>query len=147
MWPGHQPLRIAIDRTLKLPEQLHLFDGAAATWIVNEKTEGLKGNIHFVQTKFGDDFLHALVGRMAAARILSVIVEGGANLLEQFIASGLWDEARIFTGNARLDDGLPAPVIRNAANIFNSTVGEDSLEFYVNRNSAFPYPDSGIQNF
>lgn len=44
--------------------------------------------------------------------IQSVIVEGGRKTLDKFIQSGLWDEARILTGNKTFGAGLPAPVMQ-----------------------------------
>ena len=43
--------------------------------------------------------------------IQSIIIEGGANTLTQFIEAGLWDEARIFTGEAVFNRGIEAPKI------------------------------------
>ncbi len=45
------------------------------------------------------------------SKIQSVIVEGGRKTLERFIASGLWDEARILTSPVRWGKGMPAPEI------------------------------------
>ena len=47
--------------------------------------------------------------------IQSVIVEGGRKTLDKFIQSGLWDEARILTGNKTFGTGLPAPVLQMEA--------------------------------
>lgn len=44
-------------------------------------------------------------------RVQSVIVEGGRKTLDLFLASGLWDEARILVGNQRWGKGLPAPAL------------------------------------
>lgn len=44
-------------------------------------------------------------------RIQSVIVEGGRKTLDRFIASGLWDEARVLVGEATWGKGLPAPAL------------------------------------
>lgn len=42
-------------------------------------------------------------------KIQSVIVEGGRKTLDLFIQSGLWDEARVLTGDLKLGKGTPAP--------------------------------------
>ena len=44
-------------------------------------------------------------------KIQSVIVEGGCKTLQRFIASGLWDEARILTGDQLWESGVKAPVV------------------------------------
>lgn len=42
-------------------------------------------------------------------QIQSVIVEGGRKTLDRFIEAGLWDEARVLTGNKKFGAGMPAP--------------------------------------
>ena len=63
--------------------------------------------------------------------IQSVIIEGGVQILNQFITAGLWDEARVFTGKAKWDDGIAAPAF--IGNIFkNIALGDDQLTIYHN---------------
>ena len=45
-------------------------------------------------------------------QIQSLIVEGGAHVLQQFIDEELWDEARIFVGSPQFFEGLKAPQLR-----------------------------------
>ena len=46
-----------------------------------------------------------------SAGIQSLLIEGGAKVLNHFISYGLWDEARIFTGKKFFRGGVKAPVI------------------------------------
>ncbi len=43
--------------------------------------------------------------------IQSLLIEGGAQILNHFITTGLWDEARVFTGDKLFHEGLRAPEI------------------------------------
>jgi diaminohydroxyphosphoribosylaminopyrimidine deaminase/5-amino-6-(5-phosphoribosylamino)uracil reductase len=43
--------------------------------------------------------------------IQSVIIEGGASILNQFIEANLWDEARVFTSKTVWNEGIAAPKI------------------------------------
>ena len=141
LWPGKQPLRIAIDRKVRLPATHHLFDNTAATWIINDHKETLEGNVHHVMLRFDDTLLSQLMERLYHANILSLIVEGGAELLTTFVRQGLWDEARIFTGNTVIPDGIPAPSPLNENVAFTTTVGEDLLQLLVNKNSDYQHID------
>ena len=47
------------------------------------------------------------------------MVEGGRNLLDQFIEKKLWDEARIITSDKFFEDGVVAPEINGTE--FSST--------------------------
>ena len=50
-----------------------------------------------------------LVAYLYEQKVQSLIVEGGRHILDAFIAADLYDEVRIFCGNAPLYAGLPAP--------------------------------------
>ncbi len=141
---GKQPLRIVLDKDLRVPHTHHVYDGKAATWIINEQKEILLGNVHSVKMPFGEGLLPALMNRLYEARIFSVIVEGGSSLLNSFINAGLWDEARIFTGDVSIKDGIHAPILVNVVQAFTTLVGNDQLDVYVNNKSGYPY-SSGME--
>lgn len=114
-WTGNSPLRIALDRAKKLPQNLHLFDGNIPTLIFTDKeslknsTEINKENITYQTIDFSEPILPQILHHLHEQNVLSVLVEGGPKLLNSFIDLNLWDEARIFTGSGFLGDGLAAP--------------------------------------
>ena len=62
--------------------------------------------------------------------IQSLFIEGGAEVLNHFISTGMWDEARIFTGKEMFLGGIKAPWIEGK--LFSKTVfSESSLEVYL----------------
>ena len=58
--------------------------------------------------------------------IQSVIIEGGKQILTQFIVADLWDEARIFTSSDTWDSGILSPVIKGIT-IKEITLNNDEL--------------------
>jgi len=136
---GRQPLRIVLDRRLQLPHTHDVFDKAATTWIVNEQRDGQQGNVHYFRAAFDRTLLPVLMQRLYESQFLSLIVEGGAALLDSFLEQGLWDEARVFTGSQKLVTGIPAPVLTEANLAFNTFVEQDTLGIFVNKNSPFTY--------
>ena len=53
-----------------------------------------------------------MLNELYQLNIQSVLVEGGAQLLNSFIQSGYWDEARVFTNKKiYLQEGIPSPDI------------------------------------
>lgn len=138
-WEGLHPLRIALDRKLQLPRTHNVFDNTAATWVINERHEILDGNIHSVKLRFDDTLLSQLMQRLYDARILSLMVEGGAELLNSFIEKGLWDEARVLTGDMKIGEGLAAPVINNEVHAIDDFSGKDRLRVFVNKNNPYQY--------
>jgi diaminohydroxyphosphoribosylaminopyrimidine deaminase / 5-amino-6-(5-phosphoribosylamino)uracil reductase len=62
--------------------------------------------------------------------IQSLFIEGGAEVLNHFISTGMWDEARIFTGKGLFSEGIKAPGI--GGKLFSKTVfSGSSLEVYL----------------
>jgi diaminohydroxyphosphoribosylaminopyrimidine deaminase/5-amino-6-(5-phosphoribosylamino)uracil reductase len=136
---GKQPLRIALDKSLKIPKTHNLYNEDAATWVVNEQHETLEGNVHLIQLPFDDTLLPSLLYRLYDAKMLSLIVEGGTVLMNNFIHLGLWDEARVFTGKTIIREGIVAPGLQNERLAFESDYGEDKLSVFINKNSEYPY--------
>jgi len=64
--------------------------------------------------------------------IQSILVEGGAGILNTFIESGMWDEMRVFTSNNKIERGLKAPKQEGIA-YSEKNIGEDLLTVTVNK--------------
>lgn len=111
-WPGDSPLRIVIDRDLSLPEELHLFDGTVPTLVFTACTDvPVRQGVEFVTLDFKHPVLPQLLAELYARRVQSLLVEGGAALLQSFIDAGLWDEAHVETAPFALLEGVAAPVL------------------------------------
>ena len=139
LWDGTQPIRVVFDRSLKLPGTLKLFNKDAPTWIINEVAESIDDHIRYVKLDFDDNLLAELLRKLHQENILSLIVEGGAGLLDSFIRAGLWDEARVFVTPTILEDGIAAPMLSNAGKAFTSDIDSDALHVYVNKQSRYQY--------
>lgn len=111
LWSGNQPIRVVVDRNLELLRELHLFDKSQPTLVLTEKEQENELNLQFEQISFGEDFIDSILNKLYENNIQSVIIEGGKKVLEQFIESGNWDEARIITSNKVWEEGLVAPKI------------------------------------
>ena len=127
-WVGKNPLRIVLDSNLTLPASLHLFDKSIPTICYNSTESKADENLVFVNLGVEFSILEILKD-LNSKKIQSLIVEGGSRVLAQFIASGLWDEARVFTGKARFEAGVPAPIL-NQKPSETLTIGEDILNIY-----------------
>lgn len=109
---GKQPVRMVIDPQLQLPAHLHLFDQSQATVVFNYLKEEEKENLHLVRLEKEQTLAKQIIDK--AGKINSLIVEGGAKTLQQFIDAGLWDEAVIFNTPNLLEHGTPIPQLRQA---------------------------------
>ncbi|MFN9115037.1 MAG: bifunctional diaminohydroxyphosphoribosylaminopyrimidine deaminase/5-amino-6-(5-phosphoribosylamino)uracil reductase RibD, partial [Bacteroidota bacterium] len=108
---GAQPIRVVVDRYLKLPHHLHLFDGSVKTMVLNElKNE--EGIVSYVKYDSDKELPMAICEALFEQKVQSVLIEGGAQLLNWFIQSGCWDEARVITNTAmNVVQGVKAPVL------------------------------------
>jgi diaminohydroxyphosphoribosylaminopyrimidine deaminase/5-amino-6-(5-phosphoribosylamino)uracil reductase len=109
-WSGRDPVRIVIDRYLKLGSNQHLFDRSQKTICYNLVKEEDHKNLSFVLLK-KENFLELLLEDLYKQNIQSLIIEGGARILNSFIEKKLWDEARVFVSPQKFDRGIPAPTL------------------------------------
>ena len=111
-WKGRNPLRVVVDKNLRLQKKLHLFDQSAKTVIFTALQNENRENLSFSKIDFNQNIIPQILNELVRREILSVIVEGGKQLLESFIEAGMWDEAHIFFGNTFFYNGVRAPQIK-----------------------------------
>ena len=107
-WSGRNPLRVVIDRYLKLGPNQNLFDRTQETICYNLVKQESYENLQYVQLN-QNEFLPSLIRDLYRRNIQSVIVEGGAQIINSFVKLNLWDEARIFISPQKFGAGIPAP--------------------------------------
>ncbi len=128
-WSGRNPLRLVIDRAGKLPAGLKLFSGDADTLVFTSKPRLSHGRVRYRKVPEADDYIPFIIKQLYEMEIQSLMVEGGAALLNAFIRYGTWDEARVFTGNCEIGRGIPSPEIPGKP-MAQLQVGGDLLEVY-----------------
>ena len=132
-WQGKKPLRLVLDKELELPASLKLFNDDAPTIIFNTKRHNDKGQPRYYQITYDVSMVQQMVHALYQLNIQSVIVEGGARLLESFIDEELWDEARIITNQQlTINDGLAAPQLSNELQVAEHQIGTDHVVFFRN---------------
>ncbi|WP_442592240.1 bifunctional diaminohydroxyphosphoribosylaminopyrimidine deaminase/5-amino-6-(5-phosphoribosylamino)uracil reductase RibD [Pedobacter sp. AW31-3R] len=131
-WPGKNPVRILVDRNLDVPLSNHIFSDIAKTIVFNEKKTDVEGQVHYVSMEDMQYYLPQKIAfQLYLMDIQSVIIEGGGHILNQFISSGLWDEARVFTSANSWADGLYAPQIYGEITSVIA-IDKDKLTLYKN---------------
>ncbi len=110
-WAGKSPLRIVIDKTLRLPNNLRIFDSSQPTIVFTENDGEDKPNVEYVTIPFDEYLPEHILGQLYHRQIISLIIEGGTKLIQSFINANLWDEARVLTGQKYFKEGVPAPLI------------------------------------
>ncbi|WP_435373045.1 bifunctional diaminohydroxyphosphoribosylaminopyrimidine deaminase/5-amino-6-(5-phosphoribosylamino)uracil reductase RibD [Aequorivita aurantiaca] len=132
-WGGENPLRLVIDRNLKIPEDFSVMDGQAKTLVFTEKIASEKENLEFLKIDFSEDIPTQICEALFQRNIQSVIIEGGAKTLQTFIDSNLWDEALVFKSTVSFGEGLSAPALKGKL-ISQKKIKNDSLQIFINQN-------------
>lgn len=120
LWPGKSPVRIVLDLQDKVPGSHYVKDGSVRTLILTS-----------TEIDTAQPLVPQVLAQLHRESVLSVIVEGGAVLLQQFISGGHWDEARIITGQTALGGGLSAPVLKNARMLESNHIAGDRIDIFV----------------
>lgn len=108
---GKNPIRLFLDRSLKVPSDFNVYDRSVPTIIFNSESDEVDENLTLAQINFDENVLPQILTYLAGQRVTSLFVEGGAKLLTSFIEADLWDEARIFRCPKTFDAGIPAPTV------------------------------------
>ena len=108
-WSGKSPMRIVIDKHLKLNNELKLFDQSIPTVCYNFIKDESIENLSYVKLADAENILEQILAHLNELKIQTLFVEGGSQLLQSFIDQNLFDEARVFESGSFFGDGIAAP--------------------------------------
>ena len=133
LWSGENPIRLVLDNSMRIPDDLHVFDGSVKTIVFTGSkaifnSEGK--NIQLVEVDCSKSIPAQICAYLFQQDIQSVIIEGGAQTLQSFINAGVWDEARIFVGDVIFGEGLKSPLIEGELKEFK-TIDSDILKIMI----------------
>ncbi|MBD63327.1 MAG: riboflavin biosynthesis protein RibD [Gammaproteobacteria bacterium] len=115
-----QPIKIIIGNLKKSKENNKLFSNNAKV-IVGSKLVAKKfKNLEYIQYK-EKNFLEKFLKDLLAKNITSILVEGGQNTLNSFIANNLFDELVIYTAPIFLGNGSIKTLNLKAADSINKS--------------------------
>ncbi len=136
LWPGNSPVRLLIDMDLKLPASLQLFNKKVRTIIFNAIRHEEDGNLFFYSLDKREELIPQLVNALYKINIQSVLIEGGARLLQSFINGETWDEMRIIKNQSLLaGKGLAAPLLPEVVLKEKVCLDTDVISFFINPKS------------
>lgn len=129
LWKGNNPVRILLDNQLIISPEAKLLNDESKTIIINNRTEKEEGTNFYRKAERG---VQAALDVLYREAITSVIVEGGAKVLQAFIDSGCWDEARIITNNSLIiPEGLAAPQLKSGEITKTEHIFSDKIDYYT----------------
>lgn len=122
---GPNPVRLVLDPNDRINGDFKIFNSDVKTYIFprNKESDG------YVKLNAEEPLLPQLMAFCYNQKIQSLLVEGGAYTLQQFLNEGLWDEARVLSGTTSFDKGLNAPAM-NLKPTETLAFGKDTLNIY-----------------
>lgn len=133
LWPGSTPVRLVLDKNLRLPSGLHVKDGKVKTIVFNEIENKGTENLIYHKMEKGVVLLPQMLTAIKNYNLLSVLIEGGAQLLQSFIDAGLWDEMRVIKSSIiTAGGGIKAPLhtVKETSEMFE--MGSDTVSIFFN---------------
>lgn len=130
-WAGKNPVRIVIDKDLKLSKELSIFNQSAETIVITQKDNIFSKGVTGIKADFSQPLAQQISAILYKEKIQSLIVEGGTKTIQNFIDENLWDEALIFTGEKTFEDGIDAPKIQGKLKL-KQNILSDVLHVYEN---------------
>ncbi len=150
LWTGKNPIRLIVDMDLRLPLSLKIFSGHQSTIIFNTLKYDEDPNLSSAHLGSGEEMLYfygvtedvsivpQILNGCYQKNIQSILVEGGAQLLQSFIDEDRWDEARIITNETlHIEKGLAAPELSNCKIFHTEKIFSDSIRYYYNNSFSF----------
>ncbi|WP_237275540.1 bifunctional diaminohydroxyphosphoribosylaminopyrimidine deaminase/5-amino-6-(5-phosphoribosylamino)uracil reductase RibD [Tenacibaculum ovolyticum] len=150
-WTGNNPIRIVLDKNLRIPENAIVFDKSVKTIVITEKRNNSEESIindsqlgpfasahdklhleqFFEQIDFSSRVAEQICEILQKHSVQSVIIEGGTQTLQTFVDANLWDEAKVFVGKTVFGSGVVAPVLKGKLENEENIEG-DVLKTYIN---------------
>lgn len=144
-WNGPSPIRLVVDMDLRLPSSLKVFNGKQRTVIFNtmkhseelgssETTSPLveREGVRYYQVTEDVNLVHQIANVIYQLNIQSVLVEGGARLLQSFIDEDMWDEIRVIKNEKLIvNSGLGSPEFESSNVYEEMKISDDSIKIYT----------------
>ncbi len=110
-WSGKAPVRVVLDRGMRLRNSLHVFDGRVRTLVFTDRYLSGKNNLEYIRVDYEQNIIPQILNELYQREIQSLIVEGGRELLESFIVENYWDQAWVYVGDRFFGEGIKAPLL------------------------------------
>lgn len=131
LWQGKNPVRLVIDKHLQLSPTAQLLNAEAPTIVFNYVKHEQQGLVKFYQLNEAESLVRPVLQALYEQGLNSVLVEGGAKLLQAFIDEGCWDEARIIINQKlRIGNGVAAPAFNNAQLMKSENYENDLVQYW-----------------
>jgi diaminohydroxyphosphoribosylaminopyrimidine deaminase / 5-amino-6-(5-phosphoribosylamino)uracil reductase len=110
-WSGNNPVRVILSSSGMLKKESAIFRTNGTNIVFTENTENDLTNSEIVKLESSRTSALQITEYLYGRNVQSLLVEGGAEVLNHFVSEGQWDEARVFTGRSAFIKGVKAPTV------------------------------------
>ncbi len=131
-WKGNNPVRLILSGSGSLPKDpaVNKSIGSIIVFTFYPEKIVLPGSV-IMKLNHRESAAKQISDALHGWGIQSLFIEGGAQVLGHFIRTGLWDEARIFTGQETFKTGVKAPSV-NGKPVMEKSFSRSSLKILLN---------------
>jgi diaminohydroxyphosphoribosylaminopyrimidine deaminase/5-amino-6-(5-phosphoribosylamino)uracil reductase len=130
-WTGNNPIRVVLDRHLKINETYFVKDNSVKTIFITERENFDSIDNCIFENVIFDNLLAIKISEILYNHaIQSVIIEGGTKTLQTFIDADLWDEARIFKTQIKIQKGIKSPKIAIKNQVSQKILNDELITFF-----------------
>ena len=132
---GRNPLRLVIDLHNSLPPARNLWSNEAPTICFTFRQRERYGAEEICLIPEGELIWPPIFKALHQRGIISVIIEGGAAIINSLLRENLWDEARVFQSEQLFGTGVAAPQFKNPTETYHQKIsasGSDTLRIIFN---------------
>lgn len=113
-WAGKSPIRILIDPELKIPLDTQIYNTKGRTMVFNHQISKIDAHIEYIQITDKKDIIEFILIELGKRNIQSLLIEGGAFTLSQFIKTNAYQACYIIKSKKRIHTGVSAPKISSS---------------------------------
>ena len=133
-WNGPNPIKLVLSSSGSFDKETSVNNTNNRVVVFTHKPDAFIPDTEIVILKKDVPSSVQISGFLYSSGIESLFIEGGAEVLNHFVSTGLWDEARIFTGKDFFKEGVKAPQI--SGKLYSKTKFSGSiLEIYLKNGS------------
>lgn len=126
-----QQIRMFIDNDLQVDKGKLVMNEYAKTIIFNKHQSYIIDNVFYIKYD-GIHLIDAIIKTCYEQAIQSIMVEGGAVLLQYLIDNQCFNECRVITNsNLTIQKGIKSPVLRNLNLIKKQQIFNDTISYYI----------------
>lgn len=130
-WSGANPLKLILSSSGNITNESTIYNTDSKVIIYTHNPDAVIHGVEIVILKRDEPSSVQIAEHMYSKGIQSLFIEGGAEVLNHFLKTNMWDEARVFTGqDFFFNDGVKAPDI--GGHLFSKTsFSKSTLEIYL----------------